>query len=304
MELRHLKYFIAVANELHFGRAAAKLDMAQPPLSQQIRQLEDELGTKLFHRTKRRVRLTGPGQTFLEEARAIVAHAEEAVAKTRRAERGEAGRLSIGWVPWSDWTNLPQRVSRFCARNPDVHLDIHNFTVPEQISALHSGRIEVGFILRPFGSEAPPPLDIGSLNSEIVLRHRLVVVLPKTHKLSSSNQIQFRQLADEPYISFKRENAPVFYDSIVKLFHHHDLSFKVRHEADHPLTVLGLVTAGLGITVLPLSAYHGNPGVIFRNLSPRPPTMEIALAWHSQNDSKLLANFLQTIRAYRPSQAW
>jgi DNA-binding transcriptional LysR family regulator len=296
MELRHLRYFIAVATELHFGRAAAKLDIAQPPLSHQIRQLEEELGVKLLHRTKRRVQLTNSGRTFLEEARAVVAQADEAVAKTRRTERGDTGRLSIGWLAWSDWTDLPRRVGRFCAQNPDVHLDIHSLNVPEQISALHSGKIDVGFLLLPFDSKRPPRFDIGPLKTEIMLKRQLVTVLPKTHKLSSFKQIQFSQLASEPYISFKRDSAPVFYDAVVELYHRHGFPFNVRHEADHPSTVLGLVTAGLGVTLLPLGGHHMSSGVVFRDLSPRPPTMDIALGWRAENESPLLAKFIKMIR--------
>jgi LysR family transcriptional regulator, benzoate and cis,cis-muconate-responsive activator of ben and cat genes len=296
MELRHLRYFIAVATDLHFGRAAAKLDMAQPPLSQQIRQLEDEVGAKLLHRTKRRVQLTNPGRTFLEEARAIVARADEAVAKTRRTERGDTGRLSIGWQAWSDWTDLPRRLGKFGAQNPDVQLEIHNLGVGDQIAALHSGRIDIGFLLRPFGAEKPQPLDTGALKTKIVLRHPLVAVLPKTHELSVLKQIPFRRLAGAPYISFKRESAPVFYDSVVSLYNRHGLAFKVRHEADHPSTVLGLVTAGLGITLLPLGAQHMSSGVVFRAVSPRLPTVDIALGWRAENESPLLTKFIKLMR--------
>jgi DNA-binding transcriptional LysR family regulator len=293
MELRHLRYFIAVATELHFGRAAAKLDMAQPPLSQQIRQLEDEVGAKLLYRTKRRVQLTNPGRTFLEEARAIVARADDAVAKTRRAERGQIGRLSIGWQAWSDWTDLPRRLGRFGAQHPDVHLEIHNLNVADQISALHSGRIDIGFLLRPFGSERPQSFNISPLKTKTVLRHQLVAVLPKTHELSSLKKLQFCRLAGAPYISFKRESAPVFYDSVVSLYNRHHLAFNVRHEADHPSTVLGLVTAGLGITLLPLGARHLSSGVVFRVLSPRLPTVDIVLGWRVENESPLLAKFIK-----------
>jgi DNA-binding transcriptional LysR family regulator len=296
MELRHLRYFIAVATELHFGRAAAKLDIAQPPLSQQIRQLEEEMGAKLLHRTKRRVQLTNSGRTFLEEARAIVARADEAVAKTRRTERGDSGRLSIGWVGWLDWTDFPRRIGRFSAQNPDVRLDIHNLTVAGQISALHSGDIDIGFLLCPFDSKEAPQFDMGPLKTEVVLRRELVAVLPKRHKLSSLKRIPFRQSAGEPYISFKRESGPVFYDSVARLFYRHGFSFNVRHEADHPSTVLGLVTAGLGITLLPRGAYHVGSEVVFRRLSPRPPTMNIALGWRPENESQLLAKFIDRIR--------
>ncbi|HKA34337.1 MAG TPA: LysR substrate-binding domain-containing protein [Candidatus Binatia bacterium] len=294
MELRHLRYFIAVATELHFGRAAAKLNIAQPPLSQQIRQLEDELGTQLLARTKRRVQLTQPGRTFLREAQAIIAHADDAVAKTRRADRGETGHLSIGWVPWSDWTELPHRVNKFCLLNREVHIDIHNLNATEQIAALHSGLIDVGFVLRPLDESAP--FDIGPLKNEIVLRHPLVAVLPRAHKLASTRYIQFSAFAAEPYITFKRDSAPVFYDSVIRLFQRRGFLLNVRHEADHFSTVLGLVAAGLGVSLLPFGGGHAITGVRYRALLPRLPTVDIALAWREENQSALLEKFLKAMQ--------
>ena len=296
MELRHLRYFIAVATELHFGHAAAKLNIAQPPLSQQIRKLEDELGTVLLQRTKRRVRLTQAGRTFLHEAQAIVAHIDDAVGKTRRADRGDTGRLSIGWPPWSNWTDLPRRVGGFCDRNPDVHLDIHNLSTTEQLSSLNSGQIDIEFFLRPFGSKEPLPFENGALKTEIVLNHLLVAVLPKAHKLSSLRQIPFSQFAAEPYISFKRESAAVFYDSVAALYQRQGFSINVRHETDHPSTVLGLVSAGLGVTLLPFSGSHMIAGIVFRPLLPALPTVEVALGWRAENESPLMTKFIEKMR--------
>lgn len=296
MELRHLRYFIAVATELHFGRAAVKLAIAQPPLSQQIRKLEEEIGTVLLQRTKRRVRLTQAGRTFLHEAQAIVAHADEAVAKTRRADRGDTGHLSIGWPPWSNWTDLPRRVGSFCDRNPDVQLDIHNLSTTDQLASLNSGQIDIEFFLRPFGSKEPLPFESASVKTEVILNHLLVAVLPKTHKLASTRQIQFSRFAAEPYISFKRESAAVFYDSVVELYHRQGFSLNVRHETDHPSTVLGLVTAGLGVTLLPFSGSHMIAGIVFRPIIPALPTVEVGLGWRAENESPVMAKFIETMR--------
>ena len=291
MELRHLKYFVAVAEELHFGRAANKVHISQPPLSQQIRQLETELGTKLLHRTKRRVELTHSGRIFLQEARATLAHADQAVARVKRAQRGEVGRLSIGWLPWSDFTALPSMVGKFCERCPDVHLDMHYLNMPEELSALHAGRIDVGFLLRPF--------DSGALRTELVVRHPLVVALPKSNKLSAMAQIRFSDLASEPYILFKRDSGPAFYDYVISLCQREGITLNVRHEASHTLTVLALVAAGLGITLLPFGGHYAHSDVTFRRLVPTPPLFEIALAWRQQNESALLQRFIETIRKHR-----
>ena len=298
MELRHLRYFIAVADELHFSRAANKLHMTQPPLSQQIRLLESELQMKLLNRTKRRVELTPVGRVFLGEARAIVAQADAAIGRTKRVQRGEVGSLSIGWMPWSDLTALPFVIRQFSERYPDVHLEVHNLPVSEQIAALHSGKIDVGFLLQPAASGAPP-LAVGALQTEVVMKQKLVVVAPKNHKFASKKQVEFAQLANEPYILFKRESGPIFYDYVISLYQRHGLSLNVRHEADHPSTVVGLVAAGLGITILPFATNRIIPGVVYCYLSPNSASVETVLAWRPQNESALLSKFIDTVRKYR-----
>jgi DNA-binding transcriptional LysR family regulator len=294
MELRHLKYFVAVAEELHFGKAANKVHISQPPLSQQIRQLETELGTKLLHRTKRRVELTHSGRLFLQDARATLARADEAIARVKRAQRGEVGHLSIGWLPWSDFTALPSMVGKFCERYSDVHLDMHYLAAPELMSALHAGRIDVGFLLQPF--------DTAALRTELVVRHPLVVALPKTNKLSAMRQIRFSDLANERYILFKRDSSPGFYDYVISLCQREGVTLNVRHEASHTLTVLALVAAGLGVTLLPFGGDYARSGVTFRRLVPPPPFFEVALAWRQQNESPLLKRFIETIRQNRQTK--
>src|SRR5690242_3928764 len=148
MELRHLRYFVAVAEELHFGRAAARLHISQPPLSQQIRRLERELQAPLFRRTKRQVELTNAGRVFLAEARSLVAQAEQAAGNAKRASRGEIGQLLVGSDLWVDFLNGAKIIRRFAQRNPDVEVELRDLTAAEQISALEGGRIHVG-ILRP-----------------------------------------------------------------------------------------------------------------------------------------------------------
>jgi DNA-binding transcriptional LysR family regulator len=293
MELRQLRYFIAVAEELHFGRAAAKLKMTQPPLSQQIQLLESNLGVALFHRTKRRVELTATGQSFLTEARAIVARAEAAVGIVQRIHRGEAGRLSVGWKPWADLTALPPMIRAFCERYPDVQLEIHSLTVDEQVSALLSGTLDVGFIVRPH--DGSPSFDNSELATRFLVRQSLAVAVPKSHKFASERRIRPAGLSNEPYILFRRDSSPVFYDYLISLYQRHGLSLNVRHEADHPSTVLGLVAAGLGITILPYTAYSRTSDVVFCRLPERYGSLEILLSWRRKNESASLKHFVQTI---------
>jgi DNA-binding transcriptional LysR family regulator len=293
VNFRQLEYFVAVADELHFGRAAGRLGIAQPPLSQQIRRLEVGLKMQLFHRTKRHVELTTSGRMFLKEARSILAHVDSAMSATVRLQHGEAGILSIGWAPWSDLTSLPAMVGKFCALYPDVHLQMHNMSVSEQVAALASGRIDVGFLVRPCDDSLTVPLP--GVTTEAIALHPLIVALPRRHRLASRRRLTLADLAREPYILFKRDTAPLFYDYVISLYQRESLPLNVRHEAEHPSTMLGLVAAGIGLTLLPLTVDHRYTGVVFRTLAAG-ARLEIALAWRVHNDSALIQKFRQTIR--------
>ena len=297
MDLRRLKYFVTVAEELHFGRAAKRLHITQPPLSQQIQLLEHELDMMLFNRTRRRVELTSIGKVFLVEARALLKQSDDAVARTRRVQRGEAGRLSIGWMPWSVLTPLPFMIREFCQRFPEVHLDVHSLSAESQLEALHEGTIDVGFVL--WISDFGLPSRTGPLKTEIVLKPPLVVVVPQNHRFAAAGRVELADLTNEPYILFKRESGQVFYDYVISFYQRNGLRLNIRHEADHPSTVLGLVAAGLGITILPFTSTHAIPGVVCCDLPAASPQLEIALTWRPQNESTLLANFTETIRNYR-----
>lgn len=300
MDLKRLRYFVSVADELHFGRAAKKLGMTQPPLSQQIQLLERELGMRLFHRTRRHVELTNIGKVFLIEARSLLKQSEEAVARTRRVQRGEAGRLSIGWMPWSVLTPLPYMIREFCQRYPEVHLDVHSLSAEGQVDALNEGTIDAGFVL--WTSDLGLPSRSGRLRTEIIMRPQLVVVAPETHRFASRAPVELAELANQPYILFKRESGQVFYDYVISFYQRNGIQLNIRHEADHPSTVLGLVAAGLGITLLPFASMHAPPGVVCCDLPATSPRLEIALTWRPQNDSTLLANFTETIREYQRSK--
>jgi DNA-binding transcriptional LysR family regulator len=248
---------------------------------------------QLFHRTKRRVELTTSGRMFLKEARSILAHVDSAMSTTHRLQRGETGSLAIGWAPWSDLTSLPAMVGKFCARCPDVQLQMHNMIVSEQIAALASGRIDIGFLVRPCDDSVTAPLP--GVTTEAIARHPLIVALPRRHRLASRQRLTLAELAREPYILFKREAAPLFYDYVISLFQREAIPLNVRHEANHPSTTLGLVAAGIGLTLLPLSVDHRYTGVVFRTLAAG-ARLEIALAWRAHNDSALIQKFRQTIR--------
>src|SRR3954453_15892050 len=203
MELRHLRYFVAVAEELHFGRAARRLQLAQPPLSRQIQGLEQELGVRLLERTKRHVELTPAGKVFLEHARKLLTEADHAVAAARRAARGEIGRLAIGFVGAATYSALPELLRVFHTRFPDVELVLYEMTSAHQHDALREGRIEVGFVR--------PAIPDDTLARRVARGEPLVAALPAGHRLARRDEpIPLSDLAGEPFILFPRDPRPSF----------------------------------------------------------------------------------------------
>lgn len=289
MELRHLRYFIAVAEELHFGRAASKVGIAQPPLSQQIRALEREIGVELFQRTKRRVQLTEPGRVFLDAARAVLDGVERAVQAAQRAGKGEVGRLVVGFVPWADFTDFPRMVRLFGDRHREAHLELDNLTVPEQLAGLRAGRIDVGFVR--------PPVSDGTLLTEHVLSEPIVVVFPTGHRFARLRRVPVLDLAGEQCILLARRRAPAFYDHIAALCRAGGLILEAKQEVEHPQTLIALVAAGLGISLVPGSfAAATRRGVAHRSLDPPGPALQTIVAWRRDDPSPLLREFLTVVR--------
>src|SRR5215208_2490915 len=191
MELRHLRYFIAVAETLHFGRAAAGLGIAQPPLSQQIQKLEGELGVRLLNRTKRTVKLTDPGRVFLAEARRTVAQAARAADSARRASRGEVGWLAVGFVGSATYSLLPPLLRRFHRRNAGVELSLRELTTAQQLEALHRNEIDVAILRTP----APDPRVV----TAVLVEEEFVVALPDSHRLAASRRVALKDLASDAF---------------------------------------------------------------------------------------------------------
>src|SRR5579862_2892575 len=211
MELRHLRYFIAVAEELHFGRAATRLCIAQPPLSQQIQQLEREVGFLLFHRTQRRVELTAAGQLFLDAAREALADLERAASAGRRVARGEVGWLGVGFVGTAAYVSLPAILSAFRERCPEVELTLRELVSAKQAQALHNRRIQVGL--------TRPAVQGEGLISELLIREPLIVALPEVHPLARFEQpplaVPLAALTDEPFVLFPRHPKPSYADFLL-----------------------------------------------------------------------------------------
>ncbi len=291
MELRHLRYFVAVAEELHFGRAARRLGIAQPPLSQQIQRLEAELGAPLFSRASRRVELTEVGRAFLGEASATLAQSERALRVARRAIEGDIGRLTIGYVA-STVIHQPfiALVRRFREARPDVELALEQLSTAQQVAALRDGRIDVGFLR--------PPIDGGTEGLALVpiVREGFVLVLPVGHRLASRRAAALSDLAGEPLVLFPRERAPGLHDMVMRLLRRGGVTPDVRYEVNPMQTIAGLVAAGFGVSVMPASiqrvAVHG---VVYRPLPAR-HVVNIALTYSTDATAPALRAFVKTAR--------
>jgi len=291
MELRHLRYFIAVAEELHFGRAAQRLHMAQQPLSRQIQNLEKELDVRLFQRTKRTVRLTEVGHIFLEEAKKTLKQADQAILLAQQTSRGEIGQFAIGYTGPALNRVLPQVVRQFKAFHPKVDLTLERLLTNDQVNALLTGAIQVGLL--------HPPLQNHTLSLETIHRENLVVMMPSTHPLAKAAPapLSIQDLAEEPFILFPRPVGPVLYDQIISLCRRADFSPNVVQEVVPQQTILGLVAVGIGITFLHASAQKlGYPEIIARPLVEPTPQLELAIAWHPETTNPVLPLFLDTIR--------
>ncbi len=290
MELRHLRYFTAVAEELNFTRAAARLHVAQPPLSQQIRQLEDELGVTLFHRDKHRVQLTDAGRAVLQEARRALTQANKVAVVARRASEGLSGNLRVGFSSSVPHTILPDILRAFRSRFPEVRLILDERSTEEQIDLLTAGIIDVGFLRLPVESAAT------SLLVKQILREPLILAIPKKHPLGRLSTVPVRALATEPFILFPRRAAPGLYDQIEGICRHVGFKPFVAQEALQIHTIISFVSAGLGVALVPASirSLHREQ-VLYRPLKGSKAMTEMAIAYERENRSFVLRSFLSVI---------
>ena len=249
MELRHLRYFVRVASELHFGRAAAQLGISQPPLSQQIRMLETELGVQLFERSSRRVRLTVAGRFFLDEAKATLDRADHAISVTRRAASGELGELTFGLSASALFMPIfADALTAFRHRYPDVHLDLAELSVAAQREAVAAGTLDIGLVRSGRQLVLPPGVTATALAID-----RMYVAMPDSHRLATTDAIiDVADLADEPVVHYPYDREG-FQEDLHRMFGSAGLRPRIVQEAHEMSTLLGLVSAGLGITVLPAS---------------------------------------------------
>lgn len=294
VELRHLRYFVTVAEELSFTRAAARLHTAQPSLSQQIRQLEKELGVKLLDRSRHHVAVTNAGRIFLQQAKDILLRVEHAGALARQAADGRAGDLSVGTFPSADVKILPAMRPLVAEHLPNVRLTLHSKYAIEPLSGLRAGKLDVAFMREPN--------DAADLEVIELLREEIVIVLPAHHALARRKKIPVDSLDDLPCITMERAMSPALHDATAALYRQARIRMHAVSSADNVLGHLQLVQEGLGFALLPDSTITLlPPGVTFRPLDCDPiPTVSIVVAYRRGNTSRLLREFVGLLRERFP----
>lgn len=291
MELRQLRYFAVVAEELHFGRAAARLHMTQPPLSTQMRHLERELGLDLLRRSTRRISLTPAGEHFYRRTVALLAGLDAAVEETREADAGQRGILRVGFVSSANYTLLPTAIRRFREGRPSVELALRPLTTSEQVEALHQGAVDIGLIRLP---------TVGTgLRLETVFVESLIAAVPHEHPLAIRAEIGVEDLAGEPMVFFPYGSMPGFVGQVLEMF---DAAIGERpnivQQVIHHETALGLVAVGVGVTILPASAARTATSEV-RCIPIHPsPRSELAIALRPSERSPAVAYFVQCVRAF------
>lgn len=295
--MRHLRYFAAVAEELHFGRAAERLGIAQPPLSQQIKSLEESVGYTLFER-RPQVRLTPAGEALLEVARRTLSQMEEGLDSTRRVGRGEAGKITVGFAASILTTALPEILRTYRERFPGVELRLRELSSAAQAAALSDGGIDVGFVREAVEDGA-------GLICEPILREEFVAVLPPAHRLAKGPELPLGELAGEPFVHFPRAVAPALYDQVGDACRRAGFQPRVVQEAQEWLTILGLVEAGLGVSLVPDSFRRLRwGGVQYRPLAPPREFTDVFVCRRAAGPAPAVAPLVEIARGFAlgPSQ--
>jgi DNA-binding transcriptional LysR family regulator len=284
MELRRLKCFIAVAQCLHFGRAAQHVNIVQSAVSQQIKLLEEELGVKLLKRSRHRVELTEAGRVLLIEARHVVQHTEEAARRTRDAGAGKVGRLRLGFVDNALWAVLPPILRTFRDRYPKVDVSLQQLDRSQQLQAIESREVDVGVLPAP----APGP----DFESELLVSAPLVLSLPSGHRLARRTRVPIELLAGEPFVSFPTSMNTRLLEMTTSACAAAGFLPTVAQEAQQLCTLLTLVSCGIGFTIVPkwVAGPHP-PGIVWREIETSLPRYELLLVWQSGNRDSTLLNF-------------
>lgn len=290
-----MRTFAAVAEHLNFTAAAAALHVAQPAVSQTIRDLEEEMGVSLFRRTKRSVRLTAAGTTFARQVHGLLAEADAAVRETQRAARGEVGHLAVGFMGPAMWPVLPGILRDYEALYPGVEVVLREMMPDQQEAAFRAGRLDVGFT-RSLGAVADELL----LEEELIYTDRIVAALPAEHPLTKRRQLHFKHLAKEKLALLHRPGAPALHDQIMAACREAGIAPRMVHEPDHMMTVLTWVAAGSAIGLVPGCTSHREvPGIVFREIRPSAGPLPLVMVHRRGEESPTVAAWLERVRTQR-----
>ena len=284
---RQLKSFIALAEELHFGRAAKLVNLSQPALSLQISGMEEELGVQLLIRSRRKTELTQAGRIFVNEAREVVQRLDDAITLTRRAALGQVGTLRIGFISTAAAILMPPLVKRFRERYEHVELELRNVLTRDQLTQLQERKLDIGFLRVPL----PTPPEI---KTRVIHREPFVLLLPANHPLAEKHNLQLTDCRDADFVMYTRKMAPGFHDQCMNILHRAGLTPRVVQEAAEMYTLISLVAAGLGLAIAPASiTLHHAANVVARPIPGEKTSSEIAIAWNREHLSSTTQLFLQ-----------
>ena len=291
MELRHLRYFVAVAEDLNFTRAAGRLHLAQPSLTRQIHHLEEEIGVRLLNRSKNQVTLTEEGRSFLMDAKRILALATESILAVQRLSRGETGQLNLAYLSNFDFELLPETLGAFRQAFPHIALNLFDMTPAEQFRALETRKIDLGFVgLRP-------PAATKDLQWESIARHRTLVVLPAKHRLARKRQVNLGELKAMFFVGMSEKTNPGFRDWLCETCQPAGFTPRILQDAELEPALMTFVAQGLGVS---LAREHikklPHPGVVLRPLAP-PVKSDYCIAWNRNNDSRALEQYIQIVKS-------
>ncbi|MFS2223150.1 LysR family transcriptional regulator [Pantoea sp. B65] len=286
IELRHLRYFIAVAEELHFGRAAQRLNISQPPLSQQILLLEQQIGARLLARTNRSVSLTAAGQQFLTDARQILLNVEQAADKAARLHLGVEGELRVGFTSSAPFITLvSDALYVFRQRYPQVHIQMQEINTRQQLEPLSDGRLDLG-VMR----NTPLP---ENLDHQLLLREPLYALVHRAHPLALQQSISLQALASEPFVFFDPQVGTALYSEILTLLQRHNIQPYITQEVGEAMTIIGLVSTGLGVSILPASFKRIRlSDVVWLPLQQQDALSEVWLVWAKQREQSALVKHM------------
>jgi LysR family transcriptional regulator, benzoate and cis,cis-muconate-responsive activator of ben and cat genes len=291
MELRHLRYFVAVAEEENVSRAALKLHVSQPGISRQIHDLEDELGFQLFERSAKSVKLTGAGKVFLTEARAVLQHALEAVNQARTVAGGTSGEINVGYAPSLTIQILPQALRKFQEKFPGVRVALHDLSTEEMLSQIGEKKLQVALTVRP------PARLLRGLNVEELARYSIRVAVALKHPLAKSKSISLEQISREPLIAYSREDYPEYHEMLEKLFAPVGRKPRIAGEHDGVSSIVAAVEAGRGLALVP-SCVASMVGSRLKLLPVKPalPAVPVVAIWRKESETELVKNFIAAAR--------